>query len=102
MARISTGSRLAFLAPHRVASRESIDRALVILPETKTATDATMLVNAAGSFIPKTFSEYDEALLSALPRAPGNYPWPLAFDVEPAFHPCTISTKETNLRRQFP
>jgi Family of unknown function (DUF6510)/short chain dehydrogenase len=31
--------------------------------------DATLLVNAAGFFIPKAFSEYDEALLSAPPRA---------------------------------
>jgi hypothetical protein len=28
----------------------------------------------------------------------GNYPWPLALDVERAFHPCNISTKETNDR----
>src|SRR5262249_16604298 len=26
----------------------------------------------------------------------GSYPWPLALDVERAFHPCDISTKETN------
>lgn len=28
----------------------------------------------------------------------GNYPWPLALDVERAFHPCNISSKETNDR----
>src|ERR671918_3218187 len=28
----------------------------------------------------------------------GNYPWPLASDVERAFHPCNISSKETNDR----
>ena len=28
----------------------------------------------------------------------GNYPWPLASDVERAFHPCNISSKETHYR----
>jgi NADP-dependent 3-hydroxy acid dehydrogenase YdfG len=31
--------------------------------------DATLLINAAGFVIPNAFGEYDEALLSALPRA---------------------------------
>jgi hypothetical protein len=58
--------------------------------------DATLLVNAAGFFIPKAFSEYDEALLSDPPRATWKLPMALALDVERAFHPCNISTKETN------
>jgi hypothetical protein len=64
-----------------------------------------MRVTAA--FMPRTITIVMAAGVVQIGRLPpispaegnlGNYPWPLALDVEWAFHPCSISTKETNDR----